>query len=198
MHFKVWLKNRVADRVLSPLRKELIELIDPCSAVFEVGCGTGDLLFRSASKIKSGYGVDLDPAMIEFAGNKKLERDLDHLTFECVDALQVRDKQFDIATSTLCLHEMPESKACDLLRLMVDRSKVVLIADYTAAKSTSSKIGIEFDELISGHYGNYKRYRRSGEIPSYAEKIDAVVELEIASEIDGISIWRISKRAASS
>lgn len=195
MNFKVWLKRKAADRVLSPLRMELIELIEQDSTLLEVGCGTGDLLFQSASKISFGCGVDIDKGMIDYAESKRRESNLNNLNFECIDALQIAPQQFDISTSTLCLHELPEQKACDLLKMLVDNSKMVLVADYTEAKTTFGKLSIEFDELLSGHYRNYRHYRNSGEIPSYAEKIGAIVHQEIASVIDGISIWRISMAA---
>ena len=195
MNFKVWLKRKAADRVLLPLRKELIDLIDHDSSILEVGCGTGDLLFQSASKVSFGYGVDMDQGMIQYAESKRQNNNLNHLAFECIDALQMSPQYFDISTSTLCLHELPEQEACALLRMMVDNSKMVLVADYTGAKSTLGKLSIEFDELLSGHYRNYKHYRRSGEIPSYTEKIGATVQQEIASVIEGISIWLVQKYA---
>ncbi|WCN15065.1 methyltransferase domain-containing protein [Marinomonas mediterranea] len=194
MSFKVWIKSKAADRVLSPLRKELIELVEENATLLEVGCGTGDLLFKSAHKISSGYGVDVDQEMIGFAELKRKATNLNHLSFECNDALKMAPRQFDIATSTLCLHELPKQKACDLLKMMIDSSNMVLVADYTEAKSTLGKISIEFDELISGHYRNYKNYRRFGEIPSYAEEVGAIVKQEIKSAIDGISIWRIGSK----
>jgi len=195
MNFKVWIKSKAADRILSPLRKELIELIEEESTLLEVGCGTGDLLFQSAHRIGYGYGIDIDHGMIEYAESKRKERCLNHLSFECIDALTMPPRQFDIATSTLCLHELPKQKACELLKYMVDNAKEVLIADYTEAKSRLGKMSIEFDELISGHYRNYRNYRKSGEIPCYAEEIGAIVRQEIASEIEGISIWRIASNA---
>lgn len=195
MNFKVWLKSKAADRVLLPLRKELGELIDQQSSLLEVGCGTGDLLFQAASKISFGYGVDIDQGMIDYAEAKKQENNLNHLSFDCIDALQIVPRHFDISTSTLCLHELPEKEACELLKMMVKNSNLVLIADYTAAKSTLGKISIEFDEMLSGHYRNYKHYRKRGEIPAYAEKIGAMVQQEIESVIEGISIWLISKKA---
>ena len=197
MSIKARVKSKTADRVLAPLRKELVELIDEQSTLLEVGCGTGDLLFQSALKISSGHGVDIDQGMIEFAESSRKERNLNNLSFECIDALQMTPRQFDISTSTLCLHELPEQVACDLLKLMVDNSKMVLIADYTEAKTALGKISIEFDELISGHYRNYKNYRECGEIPSYAARIGAIVQQEIASVVEGISIWRISRNAMS-
>ncbi|MCG7914170.1 MAG: class I SAM-dependent methyltransferase, partial [Candidatus Thiodiazotropha weberae] len=108
MKLKVWIKSRAADWVLAPLRKELLALMDHGSSVIEIGCGTGDLIFQSASKIQSGYGVDLDRDMINYAEGKRREKQLNHITFECINALNLSDIKCDIATSTLCLHELCE------------------------------------------------------------------------------------------
>ncbi|MCG7991666.1 MAG: class I SAM-dependent methyltransferase [Candidatus Thiodiazotropha lotti] len=123
MKLKVWIKSRAADRVLAPLRKELLALMDHGLSVIEIGCGTGDLIFQSASKIQSGYGVDLDRDMINYAEGKRREKQLNHITFECINALNLSDIKCDIATSTLCLHELCEKDACNLLKIMVDASK---------------------------------------------------------------------------
>jgi len=195
MNFKAWFKSNAADRVLLPLRKELVELIEHKATVLEIGCGTGDLLFQAASKIRNGYGIDIDQGMIKYAESKRQKNNLNNLRFECVDALAMAPRKFDISTSTLCLHELPEQQACALLKMMVDNSRFVLVADYTEAKSTIGRLGIEFDELLSGHYRNYRRYRRSGEIPSYAEKTGVRVHKEITSSIEGISIWIIDNNA---
>lgn len=192
MKLKVWIKSRAADRILAPLRNELLELIEQNSSLIEIGCGTGDLLFKSAEKIREGHGIDLDCDMIDYARDKRLEKNLNHINFECINALELTDRKYDIATSTLCLHELNEHDACILLKMMVDNSKMVLIADYTKAKTFSGKIGIEIDELLSGHYRNFKQYRKSGEIPSYASKVGATINKVLTSAIDGISIWVIN------
>gem|GEM_PF-1445135 len=189
----VWLKSKGADRILLPLRRELVDLIDHGSSVLEVGCGTGSLLFQAAPKISFGYGIDIDQKMIHFAEAKRREENIDHLSFECIDALHIPSGKFDVSTSTLCLHELPEEKACAILKAMVDRSNIALIADYTKANSALGKLCIELDELISGHYRNYRHYRRNGEIPSCVEKIGATVHREVSSAIEGISIWTIHK-----
>ncbi len=195
MNFKAWFKSNTADRVLAPLRKELLAFIKPNSTLLEVGCGTGDLLFQATEKINRGHGIDLDHGMIKYAESKRQKNNLNNLSFECVDALSMTPRKYDISTSTLCLHEMPRQKACALLKMMVDNSEMVLVADFTEAKSTLGRLSIEFDELLSGHYRNYRQYRRSGEIPSYAEKIGARVIKEISSEVEGVSIWVVSDNA---
>lgn len=195
MTLKVWIKSRAADRVLAPLRRELLELIEQDSTLLEVGCGTGDLLFQSAPKIRLGYGIDLDHEMIDFAEKKRIERNLNHLRFECIDALKIAPKQYDISTSTLCLHELGEKSAYRVLELMVNNSKKVLIADYTKAKTFSGRLGIEIDELFSGHYRNFKQYQKNGEITSYADHVGATIDRVVPSIIDGIFIWVINGKA---
>jgi len=193
MNLKVWLKAKGADRVLAPLRKELVELMEKDASVLEIGCGTGDLIFQSSEIISRGLGVDLDNNMIEYADEKKRERGLNHISFKCMDASELKTEIYDISTSTLCIHEMVQDKACKLLKMMVENSNKVLIADYTAPKTLSGKLGIEFDEMISGHYGNFKKYRKSGEIPFYAGQVGAKIHKVIPSSIDGISLWILGR-----
>jgi len=88
-----------------------------------------------------------------------------------------------------------QKQACSLLKMMVETSEMALIADFTEAQSTLGRLSIEFDELLSGHYRNYRQYRRNGEIPSYASKIGASVHKEITSVVEGISIWLVSNNS---
>lgn len=126
-------------------------MIEEDSTLLDIGYGTGDLVLKSVSKIRSGYGVNIDREMIAFAESQRKESNLNHLSFECVDARQIPPRQFDVSTSMLCLRELPEQKACNLLKLMVNRSKIVLIADYEKPKTVLGKLRMEFDEFISWH-----------------------------------------------
>lgn len=188
---KVWLKSKLADRVLSSVREELVRLINPDSTLLEVGCGTGDLLFRASSKLKHGIGVDINKAMIKYAEDRRNILGVNNISFSCKDALKLEPSKYDISTSTLCLHEIGGKEACDLLNYMVNNSRKVLIADYTSATTLIGKIGVEIDELFSGHYGNYRKYKQRGEISFYVNRIGATVKDVIRTKIDGISIWII-------
>ena len=48
---------------------------------------------------------------------------------------------------------------------------------------------IELDELFSSHYFYFKKYKSYGEIPFIVSQLDAKIEKEIHSIIDGITIW---------
>lgn len=194
MSLKVWIKKHAADRVLAPLRLEILEYFNQGDSVLDVGCGTGDLLFQAGNKINRGYGIDLDQEMIWFAENEKHKKKMHHLSFECVNALDITDEAFDVSTSTLCLHEMGIDAATKVLGKMLEISTNVVIADYSKPRSASGSLGIEFDEMISGHYGRFRAYRKYGGIPSIAESIRATVVSETPSSIDGITLWLLSSR----
>lgn len=192
MGFKVWLKTNAADKVLAPLRTELVEQFEPNNSVLDIGCGTGDLLFKAASKISNGVGVDLDPDMIKFAKEKALQNSLSNLRFECLDACNLETKNYDIATATLCLHEMPEVLACKVLSSMAQSCRRVIIADYSRPESRLAGIGIELDEMISGHYSRFRKYKRAGTISEYARKCRLQITQTTISQVDGILIWEIA------
>lgn len=189
MNFKVWLKVNAADKALAPLRNNLISLFSEGDSVIDIGCGSGDLLFKSARNIRSGYGVDLDEAMIEYALKRLQLESISNLQFECLDAAKLKAKEYDIATCTLCLHELTEDRACSVLQTMKEVSTRILVADYFRPKSIGAKIGIEFDEMISGHYFRFRAYRKAGQIPEYARRCGLDVMQAIESDIDGITIW---------
>lgn len=195
MSFKVWLKVNAADKALTPVREELVALLDAGSSVLDIGCGTGDLLFRAASKIGKGHGVDLDRQMIQYAGNKARENSISNLRFDTVNAMELQPGDYDVATSTLCLHELDEKDACEILEYMAKTSSRVLIADYSQPETFLAHIGIEFDEIVSGHYSKFRHYRKAGRIPAYAYACNLVITRTIKSSIDGIVIWEINGKS---
>lgn len=190
---RVRLKSTVAAKVLSPLRSEILALIHPNASLLEVGSGTGDLLLLAAPKIRNGLGLDLDDAMVDFSESKRLEAGLENIRFSCNDISAVAIDGYDISTSSLCLHEMPSEDACAILQMMLDYSDEVIIADFSKAPSFFSRLSIEFDELISGHYLNFRAYKKCGGISGYAKKLGATVKQEMLSSVSGISIWVITQ-----
>ena len=191
MSFRVWLKANAADKVLSPLRQELVTLFHTDSSVLDIGCGTGDLLFRAANKISTGHGIDLDQQMIQYANSKANEYPKKNLRFDCLNALELPQDTYDVVTSTLCLHEMDDDDACAILRQTSKMTRRLLIADYAEPRSLANRIATEFDEMISGHYSQFRRYRQAGRIPAYARACDLAISQTRQSSIDGIVIWEL-------
>lgn len=192
---KVWIKTTFADKSLAPLRDDVCRLLDHDATVLEVGCGTGDLLIKASSQIKHGHGFDLHSPMIDFAKQQAESKHLSNLTFECKDPTLAAANlnQFDISTSTLCLHTLDFNKGVRLLNTMANQSHKIIIADYTQPKSWLSAIAIECDELLSGHYSRFAQYRKAGYVPAYADACGLNIHHEMSSSIDGITIWILSK-----
>ncbi|GAB4349782.1 MAG: hypothetical protein Kow006_11880 [Gammaproteobacteria bacterium] len=191
---KAWFKNKAADRVLAPVREAIVELIENGCGLLDVGCGTGDLLFRAKDKIRFGLGVDLDPAMIRFAEARKRSSGCDHLEFVHEDIRsyeKLSNHDIDVASSTLCLHEMREEDAVDTLKLLAALSSKILVADYTKPKLFWSRVFIELDEIISGHYGRFRQYRENGYLPYLAGRAGLMVVQAKETPIDGILLWEL-------
>lgn len=163
--------------------------------LLDLGCGTGDLLFKTQDSIHLGIGIDLDPSMIRFAKEKKRSLKINQLEFIHADINACPElAQFNISTSTstLCLHEMAEHDAINALKSLAQYSTSILVADYAEVKSVWSKIAIEFDEMISGHYSRFRKYRQNGYLPYLADQAHLKIDQVIETSIDGITIWRLS------
>lgn len=164
--------------------------------MLDVGCGTGDLLFKAKNKIRFGLGVDLDQDMISFANekNKSISPKILEFVQEDINSCKELEKyEIDIASSTLCLHEMLKNDAIKTLQSLSKISSRILIADYSKPKSLLAKVSIELDEMISGHYGRFKEYRNNGYLPGLATGAGLVVISVNETPIDGILIWELRR-----
>lgn len=101
------------DPVISPARRTLIELADPLRGedVLDVGCGTGTLAIAIRPKVSPGgvHGIDASPEMIEVAKQKsaKAGAEID-LRVALIEALPFPNDSFDLVTSSLMLHHLPD------------------------------------------------------------------------------------------
>ncbi|GEM_PF-5085954 len=66
--FQRLIKSKTEGRVLLPLPKELVGLMDPGCILLEVGCGTGNLLFQAAELISRGNSISIRSSVKGMAG----------------------------------------------------------------------------------------------------------------------------------
>jgi len=109
------------------IREKLIELAAPAPGekLLDVGCGTGTLAIAIKPRVGAGevHGIDASPQMIEVAREKaaKAGSDID-FRVALIEALPFPDASFDLVTSSLMLHHLPD----DLKRTGLDEIRRVL------------------------------------------------------------------------
>lgn len=81
--------------MLAPVREDLVDLITPGSTLLDVGSGTGDLLFRSASVLTMGCGIDIDEGMTNFAEEKRNKEGIGNIKFICSDFRSIERNNYD-------------------------------------------------------------------------------------------------------
>ena len=103
------------------IREKLIELAAPAPGekVLDVGCGTGTLALTLKRSVGTGevHGIDASPEMIEVAKEKapKAGSAID-FRVALIEAIPFPDATFDLVTSSLMLHHLPD----DLKRTGLD------------------------------------------------------------------------------
>jgi ubiquinone/menaquinone biosynthesis C-methylase UbiE len=95
------------------VREKLIELAAPAPGekVLDVGCGTGTLAIAIKPEVGTGevHGIDASPEMIQVA-KEKSAKDGSDIDFRValIEAIPFPDASFDLVTSSLMLHHLPD------------------------------------------------------------------------------------------
>jgi SAM-dependent methyltransferase len=124
---------RVVDPFVSGLHKIVAEHVEPGSKVLDVGCGTGSLAMRLAPDAVEVVGVELSPAMAEYA-TRRLDAARANVSVLVGDALEILarrpDRCFDVATMALVLHEMPAGARGPVLAEVTRVAKRLICLEY--------------------------------------------------------------------
>ena len=105
------------------IREKLIKLAAPADGekVLDVGCGTGTLAIAIRPQVGAGevHGIDASPEMVQVAKGKSARggSDID-FRVALIEAIPFQDASFDLVTSSLMLHHLPDDlKAKGLLEI---------------------------------------------------------------------------------
>jgi SAM-dependent methyltransferase len=181
---KGFLYNKLIDPLLSGLRDEIIKQAGKSERVIDIACGTGTLAINLAKNTGNVTGIDLDEDFISYATLRINKHGINNVKFEGRDASDLSiylDKEFDIAVTSMSMHQFHPQLAVKILSEMKRIANVVIIGDYNfpLPKSISGAVAYSMERLAGGdHYINFINYISLEGIKHYASSAGLNVRSE--------------------
>jgi len=174
---------RTLDPLLYRLHQYVADQVEPTGRILDVGCGTGDLVWRLAPKADEVVGIELSPAMVEYANERLAEGPPSNVSFVLGDATRalahLPDGHFDLATTVLVLHEMPTEAQAPVLSEVTRVARRLLCVDFRSPMPWNfAGIRNRFFEITAGreHYRAFREFQRRGGSPGAAERAELSFE----------------------
>jgi ubiquinone/menaquinone biosynthesis C-methylase UbiE len=184
---------RILDPLLSGLHDRVADHIDATGRILDVGCGTGNLVWRLARKAREVAGVELSPAMVAHARKTLTERGLPNVSLVLGDVTNVfadlPDGHFDLATMVLVLHEMPDAARVPILTEVARLARKIVCVDFHAPMPWNlAGTRNRLIELTAGaeHYRAFRSFQRLGGMAAAARA--AGLRFEAVRRIDAGAI----------
>ncbi len=156
------------DPLLSGPRRSITGQIRPGDNVLDVACGTGALSVAMAGRASQVTGIDLSEDMIITARRTAAGRKLNNVSFGLLDATDLScymDNRFDVAVSTMAMHQFDPDVAVKVLSEMKRVARRVIIADYNCPMTPglSAWLAWGIERAARGdHYRNFRKYMARG------------------------------------
>jgi ubiquinone/menaquinone biosynthesis C-methylase UbiE len=152
------------DPLINGLRSRIAAMMLPGEKVIDVACGTGALSLVMARHASHVTGIDLSEDMITTARRTAQKRQSSNVTFMLLDATDLScypDYSFDVAVSTLAMHQFDPETAVTVLREMRRIAKRIIIADYNCPMRSgpAALLAWSIERAARGdHYRNFRKY----------------------------------------
>lgn len=172
------------DPLISGLRRRLVSMIIPGEKVIDIACGTGALSLEMSVHAGHVTGIDLSEDMINTARLMANKRRIHNVTFGLLDATDLScytDQSFDVAVSTLAMHQFDPETGVKVLKEMKRLAKRIIIADYNCPMSPGPAKWLAWgiERIAKGdHYRNFRKYMAAGGL----KKLAAEAGLTITSQ----------------
>ncbi len=166
--FNGFVYTLIIDPVLSGAQSDVISMLKPGQKVLDVACGTGSLSMAMAGRVSHVSGIDLSGEMIDVAKRSADRRGIQNVTFNNMDASDLSsfgDNEFDVAVSSMAVHQFDAGLALGILKEMKRIAPVIILMDYNYPVPPGIIRPVIYTiEWIAGgdHYRNFKMYNRLG------------------------------------
>jgi SAM-dependent methyltransferase len=192
-----WFYHLVVDPALARARRLVRDHVRQGSALIDMGCGTGALLFSLADRCPELVGVERSGRMWAYGRRRARALGLSRVRFLQGDATRLDflpDGSFDYASATMVFHEMEREKRVPLLREMRRLARTLIIVDYRVPLPAGlSGIFIHLIEgLVGGdHYRNFRSFVDLGGLASLLMKQGLAVEEEFPLHGSSLHLLRV-------
>ncbi|MBS0012139.1 MAG: class I SAM-dependent methyltransferase, partial [Bacteroidales bacterium] len=123
----------IIDPILSAYYANITGEINRGERVIDIASGTGSLGLAIAKKGADLTGIDLSEEMVEMAGRLAKKRGVSNAVFLLKDAGDLssyRDNEFDVAVTSMAIHQFDSGLALSILGEMRRIASRVIIMDY--------------------------------------------------------------------
>lgn len=185
---------------LTGVRRQIIRNVEPNSKVLDIACGTGALVFELAGKCQKVVGVELSSKMVAYASQKKVAKGVGNVEFIHADATnlpQFRDGEFDYATISMALHEMPPDIRKQILSEAKRVANKLVVADFTVPQPLNfAGIRSRIVEFLAGidHFKGFLHFQRNGGLESLLEELDLSIEGSAVLKHGTIEVIKAQKK----
>jgi len=162
------------DPLISGLRNRIASMIIPGEKVIDIACGTGALSLEMSGRAGHVTGIDLSEDMIVTARLMAKKRRINNVIFGLIDATDLScytDHSFDVAVSTLAMHQFDPETGVNVLLEMKRLAKRIIIADYNCPMSPGPALWLAWsiERVAKGdHYRNFRKYMAAGGLKQLA------------------------------
>lgn len=172
------------DPILSRLHGEILSNIRSSDRIIDIACGTGSLALAIAGKAKHVTGIDIDEDGIIAARRSARSKGAGNVLFEVRDASDLScysDREFDIAVTSMAIHQFDAELAVKILSEMKRIAPVVVIADYNhhIPRGWGRSVVRGIERLAGGeHHRNFTIYMQLGGLHYFMRKAGLRVRSE--------------------
>ena len=183
--YEGWLYHFFVDPLLRRVHRLVRSQVKPGSALIDIGCGTGELLFSLADVGSELVGVETSKRMWSFANQQARRRGFNNVQILLADGAKLENFStgfFDYAIACMVFHEMDANQRLPVLKEMQRLAVHVILVDYLVPPPTNLAVTMcRFIERLAGprHFRNYTSFINGGGLLSLSETLGLTAQKQL-------------------